>query len=95
MQAGKPFIVSTGFLKSMIDKPRPTRAEMADLSNAILDGAGAIMLHDPVAWGKFPVQTVAVASNICREAESALPMHNLMKDLVKYVSINLVNVKSF
>ena len=73
--AAKISVIATQMLRSMVESPTPTRAEVSDITNAVLDGCDAILLSDETAVGQFPVETVHVADLTIREAESVYPYH--------------------
>ena len=92
----KPVIIATQMLHSMIENPRPTRAEVTDIANAIFQRTDAIMLSGETASGKYPIEAVATMTRIACEAEKSidvsvdLKMSEVLKPIAATLAKNLV-----
>ena len=88
---GVPVITATQMLDSMMRNPRPTRAEVADVANAILDGTDAIMLSGESASGKYPVEALNTMNNIALNTETSLNYESILQERALMKTYNVTN----
>ncbi len=92
--AGKPVITATQMLESMTHHLRPTRAEVTDVANAILDGTSAVMLSGETAAGEYPVETVEMMKLIAVTTENSLDYNKLFQEHISAYETNITNAIS-
>ena len=76
--SGKPVIIATQMLDSMIKKPIPTRAEVSDIANSIIDGADALLVTGETAVGDYPKEVISMLSKVIQETEKSISYNNKM-----------------
>ncbi len=82
---GKPVITATQMLLSMVERPTPTRAEVSDASNAILDGTDALMLSEESALGKYPVEAVKMLASISKTIDKSVYVGEISQQMKEYL----------
>ncbi len=92
--AGKKVITATQMLESMTYNPRPTRAEVSDIANAIFDGTGAIMLSGETAAGKYPVESLTTMVKIAEQTEKSIDFRERSEAIKSGMSVNITNAIS-
>ena len=93
-KVGKPVITATQMLDSMMRNPRPTRAEVTDIANAILDGTDAIMLSGETAIGKYPIEAVNMMRIIAKRTEDSIDFKELLRSKVVEKNITITDAIS-
>ena len=87
---GKRVVTATQMLESMAKNPRPTRAEVSDVANAVFDGTSAIMLSGESSVGKYPVETVRAMSNIAKNAEATIHYDRRRKTRPEFANLQMI-----
>jgi pyruvate kinase len=94
-ESGKPVITATQMLESMVNNPTPTRAEVTDIANAIIDGTDAVMLSEETAVGNYPIEAVYVMKKVAAAIEKSLPYEGIFESRRKLLGTAIQDSISF
>lgn len=94
-QKGKVVITATQMLESMQNNPRPTRAEVSDVFNAVLNGTDAVMLSGESAAGKYPIEAVATQARICQKAEESYDFEHHLNKIYKNLTADIQELVAY
>lgn len=94
IEARKPVIVATQMLHTMIENPRPTRAEVNDIANAIYEGTDALMLSGETAYGQYPVESIKMMSSIAHEVEASFTEYRPISDKIVSTKTSSVLIRA-
>ena len=90
--SGKPVITATQMLESMVNNSTPTRAEVTDIANAIIDGTDGIMLSEETAVGKYPIEAVRVMKRVAAATERSLPYESILDSRQSLLKRDIVRI---
>jgi pyruvate kinase len=91
----RPSITATQMLASMVNSPRPTRAEVTDVANAVYDGTDALMLSEETAIGRFPIEAVRMMARIAERTEAELPYGEWLVQRTRHEEVDVADTVSY